>query len=133
MSFAQQKIDIESYLNTNWTTTTIQWTNVKFNQPTKTPWIRCTIVDGEGSQVSLGSTQDHEFVGVINIGIFVPLNGTTALVQSYADTLFNLFVNKQIGSVLTYTPSLNPVGEVEGCYMATLSIPFTRDEIVTIT
>lgn len=131
MSYETERVDITSYLETNWTTTSIKFPNQRFEQPNDEIWMKINIVNGEGTQQSFGTVQDHEFVGLITLTLYAPLYSGTKTINEYIDTLFDLFVSKTIGSVFTYTPSKEVIGENGNWYQVALTIPFTRDKLVT--
>jgi len=86
MSWADERRAIETLFGTAWgTTTPVQYDNVEFRQPT-TAWARFTILDGQGQQISLGSTAYHRWAGVVVVSIFVPAQTGTATARGYADT-----------------------------------------------
>ena len=51
MSFANERTSIESRLNSNWTTTTIEWENVDFDTPNN-----ADVVCGVASMANVGTS-----------------------------------------------------------------------------
>jgi len=128
-NFDTIRTDIEAYLVANWATTTIQFSNAKFTTPAA-EWVRCQVVFGDTSQVSMGSSQDHRTELLVVLSLFGKNNSGTGQLLTYADTLTDLFVNKDIGVVKTRSPSINVIGEVDGFYQINLVVPAYSDKVV---
>lgn len=129
MSFDIIRRDVEAYLVANWASTPIQFTNVKFVNPVG-EWIRCQVIFGDSTQISMGSTQDHRTELLIVISLFGKNNSGTGQLLTYADTLTTLFTNKTIGVCNTRSPSVNEIGEVDGFYQINLVTPAWSDRSV---
>jgi len=128
MSYAQERTDIESRLNTGWTTTPIAWDNIKYVPTPGTAWIRCTILPGDVEALSFGRDTAKEFSGIIDIGIFVPRETGSATARGYADTLSALFDMVAFGTIDCDEASVQNLGIEEDWYHLAITIPFARRE-----
>lgn len=120
------------YLSANWTATTIDWPNQKFVQPTATPWIRFSVVEGESTQITIGTTQEHRVPGIIIIQMFMPKDSGSKTLDGYMDTLDGLFTSKRIGIINCRSVSKSPVGIVGEWYQVNARIPFWFDRTITL-
>ena len=122
---------IESRLKANWTTTPIRFENVPF-QETAAPYVALFILDGEGSEVSIGSPVVRRWPTVIKIQVFVPEETGTKLARTYADSLGAIFDRAQFsagssGTLTCRVPSIVGVGVTNGWYQMNVTIPLKRD------
>ena len=129
MSYAQERADIESRLNTGWTTTAIAWDNVPYVPTPGTSWIRCTILPGSVDALEFGRDTLKEHSGIIDIGIFTPRNTGSAVGRGYADTLSTLFDLAEFGTIDCDEAEVQNLGIDEDWYQLSVSIPFTRREV----
>jgi len=128
MSSEQERIDIESRLNTGWTTTAIAYDNVPYIPTPGTPWIRCTILPGSVDALEFGRDALKEHSGIIDIGIFTPRNTGSATGRGYADTLSALFDMAEFGTIDCEEAELQNLGIDEDWYHLSVSIPYKRRE-----
>ena len=128
MSLEQERIDIESRLNTNWTTTPIAWDNVPYTPAPGTDWIRCTILPGDVNALEFGRSPEKEYSGIIDIGIFVPRGTGSVTARGYADTLSALFDLVEFGTIDCSEAFVQNVGIEEDWYQLSVTITYTRRE-----
>lgn len=128
MSFAQERIDIETRLSENWTTTPIAWDNVPYIPLPGTSWIRCTILPGEVEALEFGLDTDKEYTGMIDLGIFTPKNIGNAVARVYADTLSAIFDMVEFGTIYCEEAAVQNLGLDDDWYVLNISIPFKRRE-----
>ena len=128
MSYAQERIDIESRLNTGWTTTPIAWDNIPYVPVPGTAWIRCTILPGNAEGLAFGKDTEIEYLGIIDIGIFVPKDTGSNTARQYADTLAAIFNLEDFGTVDCDEAYAQNLGTEEDWYRLSVTIPFTRRE-----
>ena len=127
------RTDIESYVSSTWTATSIQWPDRPFTQPS-TPWLRVTILFGEAYPLTMGGSGGsiNEIVGVVQCDVFaIQGNGLGSVVQ-YADDARTMLNQTTAGSVRLQVAS-GPV-EVQGgrpdVTQLSVSCPFTIEESV---
>ena len=128
MSYAQERVDIESRLETGWTTTDIAWYNVPYVPVPGTAFIRCTILPGEVERLSFGRDTVKEYDGIIDIGIFTPKSTGSAIGWGYSDTLFALFNMVEFGTIDCDEAVIKNLGSEEDWYHLSISVPFMRRE-----
>jgi len=126
MSYETEREDIETRLNTNWTTTDIAWDNVPYIPTPGTAWIRCTILPGGAEGLSFGSDTDIEYSGIIDLGIFVPKDTGNNTARQYADTLAAIFNLEDFGTVECWEASVQNLGIEKSWYRLSVTIPFKR-------
>ena len=128
MGYEQERIDIESRLSANWTTTDIAWDNVAYIPTPGTAWIRCTILPGSAEGLAFGKDTEVEYLGLIDIGIFTPKDTGSNTARQYADTLAALFHMEDFGTVECDEASIQNLGINEDWYHIALTVPFQRRE-----
>ena len=128
MSYSQEALDIESRLTTGWTTTSIVFGNGPFIPTPGTAWIRCTILPGSASALSFGRDTDIEYDGIIDIGVFVPKDTGDMTILGYIDTLVTLFNMQKFGTVDCDEAVALNLGESDGWYHHSITIPYSRIE-----
>lgn len=130
MGYAQERIDIESRLSANWSTTDIAWGDGKFIPTAGTAWIRCTILPGSCESLEFGRDTEKEYLGIIDIGIFIPKENVNAknLATIYTDTLAAIFDMRKFGTVDCDEAYAQNLGIEDGWYHWSITIPFKRIE-----
>ena len=128
MSYVTERSDIESRLNSNWTTTDIAWDNVPFIPTPGTSWIRCTILPGSVNALEFGRDTEKEFSGIIDLGIFVSRETGSEVARDYADILSGLFDMVEFGTIDCKEAFVQNLGLEEDWYHLSVTIPFTRRE-----
>lgn len=134
MGWESDRSTIQNIVGTGWATTPVAYDDVPFDSTTVTDdWIKVSIVDGAGTQISLGSDPCYRHVGIVFLNIFVlpRSSGDTAekVARTYADSLATLFRGVTTSGVLFRTPSLQRIGERDGYYQMLVTVPYQRDEI----
>ena len=125
MSFANERTSIESRLNSNWTTTTIQWENVDFDTPNNAPWVRLSILNGDSDYRAIDSKKVH--LGLIVIQLFTPINTGTATAKGYVDALAAIFDDQSFDDAVCGVASMANVGTSDIWYQINITIPYRRD------
>lgn len=128
MSYAQERTDIESRLNANWTTTSIAWGNIAFIPTIGTAWIRCTILPGDANGLSFGRDTNIEYAGIIDIGIFTPKDSGNNIARTYADTIAAIFNMQNFGTVDCDEAFARNLGIEESWYNWNVTVPYFRIE-----
>lgn len=115
--YQDERKDIESYLNTNFTTTAIKFDNVNFDQRSKTEFVDVFIRPGRKIATTVGGDQiTYESRGQLVLSIFVKKGIGTDRARKIADDLQTLFLKKQVGSCTFESSELINVGEQEEWY-----------------
>jgi hypothetical protein len=129
VGFEAARAAIEGRLNTNWSTTSIQWDNVKFTPPDG-PYVRCHIIFGAREKPNLG--KDIAIVrntGTIVLSIFVKQNTGTATMRTYADTLKAIFDTQQFSGITCREGNVDDLPETAGWLGTNLWFPFYFDDV----
>ena len=137
MTFNEFRSFVEGKMETDWTVTPIEFQNVSESaaliaaKDAKTPWIRLTIVNGDGSQITIGSpSKCDRYAGNIIVQIFTgqKIGTKTGLVLADSvSVIWNGFTGE--ADVEIRTPSMNVIGELQGWFQINVTIPFLNDEI----
>ena len=128
MSYAQERVDIESRLATGWSTTPIAWDNVYYVPTPGTAWIRCSILPGDSEALEFGRSPLKSHFGIIQISIFTPKATGTATARGYVDTLSALFDLVAFGGIDCDEASVQNLGIEEDWFHFAITIPFDRRE-----
>ena len=125
MSFANERSSIEARLSANWTTTAVNYSNVDFDTPNNSPWVRLSILNGQSDYRAINSKKIH--LGLISIQVFTPVNTGTASIREYADTLASIFDDQSFDDVVCGVASIASVGSSDVWYQVNITIPYRRD------
>ncbi len=128
MSYETERAAIEGRLNTNWTTTKIRFENGKFVPTPGVAWVRCDILQNDTNTLEFGQTSVKEYLGLIDIGIFTPLNAGSKLGIGYADSIKAIFDMVDIGTIDCGPTTIFKVQDEDDWYHIVVSTPFTRRE-----
>jgi hypothetical protein len=126
---------IETRFQTNWTTTTIKWDGVPFQEPEpKAPWVAFVVLMGDGNQASLGDAPLKRVVGVVSLQIFLPENSGVQVAYSLADTFAGIFDRKQFGTPTVTTRICSAprrIGPRNGWEQFVTDVSFYWNEVVS--
>jgi hypothetical protein len=113
----------------------IAWPNREFAPPGKAPWVRVTIIEGSGEQVTIGGTNNlYRHSGILFLQVFVPVNSGDYKARSIADELADVFRSDSFDGaaaevVRFRTPRIRPIGAEGAYYQVNCEVPFLRDMI----
>ena len=138
MSVETERAAIEKYFSDNWTTTPIQFDNVKFNKPNDSKWVTITITTGSSTQITLGSDSPlNRHVGTIIVQVFTQAGVGSKQAKELARDVANIFRRKVFNisateTILCREPTIQRVGvETDtGLYNLNVNISFWRDVYV---
>ena len=102
MGFAAIQKAIENRLNTQWTTTPVQWENVPFTRPANGAWVRCHVLFGDADPGIGTSGSDRQF-GNVFVSIFVPVNTYNQTITTYVDSIRSIFNRSTSLSGVTFS------------------------------
>ena len=135
MSFEDERVAVEAKMAAEYSSTTVQYENIPFSQPTDTAWVSLTILSGGGNVDSIGSGTGRleRFSGVIQIDIYVPEDGGTKAARDIADLVHAIFDNKQFssgssGTITTRVPSYSTLGVEGGWHHSVVSVAYHRSK-----
>lgn len=127
-TYSDQREIIESYFKQVWDDTCpILWNNTRKSPPKSGRWIRFNILNGEGNQVSIGSTPLHRNAGLVSVQIFVKKGVGASQSYQLVDLIVAAFKRKQLDSVQFRTPSVLEVGEIDEWFQVNVTCPFYRN------
>lgn len=137
MGYASERVAIEGRWNTEWVTglpasarTQTAYENVPFEPPESDAWVRLTILNGEGKQISAGDpgNNTHRYVGVISIQIFTPAAEGSNAGRVLADHAADVFRNQTFGGVQAKVPHISASRTEAPWHQINVTVPFWRDE-----
>ena len=91
------------------------------------PWVRLTIIPGEGFQASLGTPRVWRSTGVAVVQIFTPLARGDGAAHGLADDTAAIFRGTRVDGVVFRAPSLTRIGPEGAWYQMNVSTPFHAD------
>lgn len=114
--------------------TKVKYENLKFTQPTNTPWVEFYIMNGTSHQANLGETNVTErFVGYVQISIFTPEDSGSKDVTELSELVGRIFSRQQLNAgssaIVFKTPDYKSLGSANGFTMHYVRIPFRRDQL----
>ena len=128
MSYTAQNTAIRSRFNANWTATTVKYDNVDFTPAANTAFVELQIVPANEYPASIGNAVLYRNLGIISINIYVPVNTGTAVLNGYCDTVAAIFRGENFSGITCRGASISRLGEINGRFVANVSIEFFRDE-----
>jgi len=115
--YQDERKDIESFLSTNFTTTSIKFDNVDFNQRVVNEFVEMFLRPGRKIATTVGGDQiTYQSFGQLVLSIFVKKGTGSDRARAIADELQNLFLKQQIGSCTFESAELINVGEDKEWY-----------------
>ena len=115
--FEADRVSIESHLNTNYSSTVVDWDNVEFDQLQYSEYLSCFIRPGKANLTSVGGAQrNYARQGQLVLMIFTKLGQGSKRSNEIADTLVSIFQGKQIDDVLFKSFELTNVGQDQERY-----------------
>jgi hypothetical protein len=91
------------------------------------PWVRLTIVPGDGFQASLGTPKIWRSTGIVVVQIFAPLGQGDGLANELADEVAVVFRGVSLGRVIFRAPSLTRIGPDGAWYQVNVATPYQSD------
>ncbi len=129
MSYAAQNIAIESRFHSSWAAATpVKYDNVDFTQPVNSVFVEFRIIPADEYPASIGNGVLYRALGIISINIFAPLNSGNTILTGYCDTAAAIFRGQSFSSITCRGARITRLGEVDGRFVANVSIDFFRDE-----
>ena len=107
--------------------TPVAWPNKGFQPQSQEPWVRLTILGGDGRQVATAGRRLRR-VGVITAQVFVPEGSGDRKAHEIADAVAGIFEAMTLEGVRFRAADLEHVGADGGWYQLNVSIPFEWDE-----
>lgn len=135
MTFAATADTIRARFNTEFplvrASVPIAWDNVAYEPTPQTPWVRLTIVEGEGELAGLAGkgANLYRHRGVVIIQIFVPIGDGDGLARAIADDIATIFRGQLVAGVHFRAPSARRVGPDEAWWQLNVRIPYRADLI----
>jgi len=111
---------------TNWSATDVAYNNVDY-VPGNGPWVRFTVLTGNGETLGLqGSTVYVRDRGLVSLQVFVKDATGTSEAFGIVDSFLALFEHSRFYGILTYTGSVQVIGNNNGWHQTNVTIPFRR-------
>jgi len=129
MSYTDQNSAIRSRFNTNWASATpVKYDNADFTPPANSAFVALEIHNADENPVSIGNGVLYRSSGIISINIYVPINTGTKTLNGYCDTAAAIFRGQQFSGVNCRGARITRLGEIDGRFVANVSVEFHRDE-----
>ena len=144
--WAEERKVLQSWFATQWAllTTPVKGTDVPVSYEGQTfdppksggAYIEMWLLgQDEGTQVSLGTPALNRYVGMVQFTINCPLvdGGSNAQARQIADALDGLWSGRRFqtttGHIRCRVPGLRTLGNMDGRWIAVLTVPYLRDDI----
>jgi hypothetical protein len=139
MSFADDANAIRSRFATEWPplrpTVPVAYDNAAFDPAADArdadgdpaPWVRLTIIPGDGFQASLGTPRVWRSTGLVTVQVFVPLGQGDGLARELADDVAGLFRGVSLSGLIFRAPSLTRIGADGAWYQINVATPYQAD------
>lgn len=110
----------------------LEMPNIKFTPTNGEPYVKYTILGGEGAAAEVGEGIDRQ-VGVLQLDVLVPLNSGTGELTRLADYCVKMFAKQSAvltdGAYLRHRAGYSKyLGENSGLARRACTIPYWRDE-----
>lgn len=133
MSYETERQLIETEFQTQWAgRTPVQYGDIAIDAPDGDDWVRITILNGQGTQGSVGSPGSNlvRHTGVVAIQVHCPLGSGQARFTPFAQAVEDIFRNKTIENLRFGIPYVSGGAIQNGAFTSrTMMCPFTRDEL----
>jgi hypothetical protein len=126
MSFASERVDIETRFKLTWTGTPIAWENVAFNAPNNSAWVKLSVLNGNSKYRIIGGLKRHS--GLIVVQVFVPIDTGTSGARAFADSVISIFGDEKFSDVVCDAGSIETIGTGDLWHQINVTIPYWRDE-----
>lgn len=141
--FADVRIVIEEYFETEITageSVVTGWDNSDVDQPENAVWCRCTVMEVEDTQVSIGHpTKRFRKWGALGAEVYGPVDKGTKDINALCSTIAQKFRSAQLGSgtesdpyVFFRAPTTKVVGRSGNYYQIDVICPFYADLTRTV-
>ena len=135
MSVETERSTIEKFLADNWTTTPIQFDNVRFDKPADSKWIALSINTGSSEQITMGSNAPlNRHIIIINVQVFTEAGIGSKQAKEFARDIATLFRRRVFRvsateTILCREPQITRVGVEQdtGLYNMLVAITAWRD------
>ena len=136
LTYPQAKDTVFSHINTEWAEATeIAWPDLEFKPDSHTAFIRASMNQGDGTQMSLGAEQNRLFrnFGVIIVQVFAQRNDGGFQANELAQQA-KAMLHKKIPGLLLRNPRITDIGvrnEKKGSpyYQVNVTVDYSYDEI----
>lgn len=133
MSYLVQRQLIESHFKAQWESKhpeiPIAWQNVK-NNGSDSGFVRISILNGGSYLKGLGDKKLYRYTGVISVDFYLPTKVGMKDVDTYCDTVNDIFLGKTFNNIQCRSPSRSDLGVYNNHWRTNVSISFWRDEII---
>ena len=131
MSVVHMKVRaaIEAFLDSNWTTTSVRWSNTQLDTSSLAAYITATILPVSAFQNVLGQSGGERRDWLLVFQVFTPADTGAGANETIVDELETLFNKRTIeeatvGNIEFGVPFKHEVGETEGWFQLNLQVPF---------
>ena len=139
MSFADDANTIRGRFAAEWTTlrpgTPVAYDNTPFDPALDAvdglgnpiPWVRLTVIPGDGFQASLGTPRVWRSTGVVSVQVFVPVGEGDGAANELADDAASVFRGVLDAGLTFRAPALTRVGPEGAWYQINVATPYQSD------
>jgi len=127
MSFASAKVEVEQYVEANFTATPIEFENASIDFEGLSEWVRVGFQSSGAKRITIG-IESYRYYGLLIFQIFTKPDVGAGRSAVIADLLSTLFRSKVLGTFHFQVPEAVSVGESDGWYQTNLIIPNYRQE-----
>lgn len=124
MSFDAVRSQVETFFNSAWSTTEIEFENVKLQTAALTSYVSIFIREGQSIQASLGANGTYNVPGVVMVQVFIKRDIGTKAAKDLADAVANIFRGKQTADVRFQIPYGAVVPNSSDWFQYNVVIPF---------
>lgn len=128
--FAASAVAIEQHFRDRWAgRTPVHYPGDEdFEPPTSTPWVRLTIIEGEGARQSIGVPSRYRWVGVVVVQVFTLATTGPGPSDRLCDAVAAALGEAKIASprVLFGTPDAPVIGRSGAWFQRNVRCPYTR-------
>ena len=91
------------------------------------PWLRLTVLPGDGFQASLGIPKVWRSTGIAVVQVFTPTGQGDGLANELADDAASVFRGVSLPGLIFRAPSLTRIGAEDAWYQINVSTPYQSD------
>lgn len=112
-------------------TLAIAYPGTPFTTPVAAPWVRASLVWGDGALSTMGATNRNTIIGLVQLEVYTPAAQGDGANTVLADTLRDVWNRVEAGGVRYMVPSGPRPAQLDSVWFRSLlRIPFSWDELV---
>lgn len=118
-------------LATAFPTLAIAYPGTPFTTPVAAPWVRASLVWGDGALSTMGATNRNTIIGMVQLEVYTPAAQGDGINTVLVDTLRDVYNRVEADGVRYTVPSGPRPAQLDSIwYRSLIRVPFSVDELI---